>query len=105
MAKRRTRAQKQRAAQRRQQQLKAVVAKIPTFVSPKTKITKTPALKEPVAPTQPLASSIQPPTLYRQRDLVKSLSILGSLIGLQVLVRVVFHFTKLDDSIYNWIKL
>lgn len=81
--KRRTKAQKVRAAQR------------PTAVTPRKVVSHV------AAPKKAEAAIVN----YNQHDLVRSLSIVGILIGAQLLLWLIFHLTHIDNSIYNHITL
>lgn len=89
--KRRTRAQKQKAASRR------IFQKSKPAV-PATEAAKTSAQKS-------ISDTVYAQLKPRQRDLRISLVLLGSLLGLQVALWLVFHLTQIDEILYDWIKV
>lgn len=95
--KRRTKAQKQRAAIHRHEQLQSVLA--PAVERVKT-VTQPKRTKEVVT-----AEPAKTPDNFRQRDLKRSVVILGSLIILQVVLWLALSQTDLASKLYNWIQL
>ena len=100
--KRRTRAQKQRAAEHRQQLLEQVM---PANQPPAT---AQPGLDQPRSSSR--AKTAEPPRpIHRlsgnRRDLRSSLLIFGGLIAAQLAIWLIFHFTTFDSRLYNLIKL
>lgn len=91
--KRRTKAQKLRAAVHRQEQLAAVSKKT---TAPAVKASRQPTV---VVETKPKARN------FRQLDLRRSLVILGGLLVAQLGLWWLFATTRLDENLYNWIKL
>ena len=105
--KRRTRAQKIRSAQRRQDG-EATQIKVPADIKPKQPLSVTAA--RPVAaanknnPKQQLATEAGLTKRRQPSDLRLSLAIFGSLAAIQLLLWLIFSLSDIDASLYRLIK-
>ncbi len=97
--KHRTKAQKQRAAERRQFQfskdLKLLKPAEPA--GPKSALVTTPSVEK--------TTTVINKRSLTHRDLRISLVVLGSLLAAQIVLWLVFRASLLDEQLYNWIQI
>jgi hypothetical protein len=100
--KRKTRAQKARTIQRRQQFIQEIAPPSQTLDMPEPIKPAEEAAIAVVKPEEPLPP---PSAKIQHKDLRASLVIVGSLITAQIVIWLVFHFTTIDNRLYNLIKI